>query len=880
MNKIVNAISSRLSLRKPQKEALEILNRVTNIYHLNKNTNINFILNEISNEFPIVKSFDRDFPSVCFAIATGVGKTRLMGAFVTYLHLAHKIKHFLILAPNLTIYNKLIIDFSPNTPKYVLNGISEFAVVPPEIITGDNFETGRGIRGADIFGREDSIQINIFNISKINSEIRTIKEFSEFLGKSYFEYLSSLDDLVVIMDESHRYRASSGFKAINELKPVLGLELTATPQTESGTKAIPFNNIIYNYDLHEAMNDGYVKEPAVATRENFIASDYSNEEIERIKLEDGISIHEQVKVDLRIYSNNANVNYVKPFVLIVAQDTNHAEKIVSIIKSANFFDGRYKDKVITVHSAKKGEERDEIINKLLSVENPQEPTEIVVHVNMLKEGWDVTNLYTIIPLRAANSETLVKQSIGRGLRLPYGKRTGIPAVDRLTIVAHDKFDEIIRDASNKKSFIRTGIIIGKDVDIQPKKIIEAFPNIDNCFNEFDVNNNKTKVLSISELEKPIVSAVRDVIDQYTILPNSDKLLDPDVCEKIISKVKESITPDQLQFFSNNDTSNALVDKVLRFYKENIIDIPRITMQPAKPYKFIYNDFDLELSNLAKLNPVDQNILLQELRTSVRDEMSKSSISIKEDRPEDYLVFCLIDYPDISYNDYSDLLYKLATQMVEFVRSYLRKEEEVLNVIQFYRKKLAEVIYSQMKSHIEPTETEFDINVSHGFNSPRQLIFSIDHNESLRNFRDYVENKNNIRGMAFTGFKKCLYSIVKFDSDTERQFAILIEDNEDVLKWFKPCKHDLKIYYNAENLYQPDFIVETNSHKYIIETKMERDMQNIEVIDKMRAAILWSKRATKHAIDNNGKPWKYILIPHTSILPSASLEGLISQFARS
>ncbi|MFH4351749.1 hypothetical protein WAJ70_21935, partial [Acinetobacter baumannii] len=85
----------------------------------------------------------------------------------------------------------------------------------------------------------------------------------------------------------------------------------------------------------------------------------------------------------------------------------------------------------------------EITQRLLSVEDPNEPTEIVIHVNMLKEGWDVTNLYTIIPLRAANARTLVEQSIGRGLRLPYGKRTGVEEVDRLSIVAHDRFQDIV-----------------------------------------------------------------------------------------------------------------------------------------------------------------------------------------------------------------------------------------------------------------------------------------------------------------------------------------------------------------------------------------------------------------------------------------------------
>ena len=92
-----------------------------------------------------------------------------------------------------------------------------------------------------------------------------------------------------------------------------------------------------------------------------------------------------------------------------------------------------------------------MIERLLKVEHTDEPTEIVIHVNMLKEGWDVTNLYTIVPLRAANARILIEQSIGRGLRLPYGKRTGVTAVDRLNIVAHDKFQEIVDEANKPDS---------------------------------------------------------------------------------------------------------------------------------------------------------------------------------------------------------------------------------------------------------------------------------------------------------------------------------------------------------------------------------------------------------------------------------------------
>ena len=214
-------------------------------------------------EFPSVTDFEREFPSLCFALATGVGKTRLMGAFISYLHLAHGIGNFFVLAPNLTIYNKLIADFTPNTPKYVFKGIAEFATDTPAIITGDNYDQRDPASGV-LFG---GVRVNIFNISKINSELRggkspRIKRLSEYIGESYFDYLAGLPDLVLLMDESHRYRASAGVRAINELKPILGLELTATPFVESARDAVAFKNVIYDYPLGRAMEDGFVKEPA------------------------------------------------------------------------------------------------------------------------------------------------------------------------------------------------------------------------------------------------------------------------------------------------------------------------------------------------------------------------------------------------------------------------------------------------------------------------------------------------------------------------------------------------------------------------------------------------------------------------------------------
>ena len=177
-------------------------------------------------------------------MATGIGKTRLMASMIVLLYLEFGITNFMILAPNLTIYEKLIHDFTPNSEKYLFKGILDFEEKLPQIITGDTYE-----KTATVSRKKNQIQINIFNISKINSEkdkfgTPKIHRFSEYIGQSYFEYLSNLKNLIVFMDEAHHYHAKAGIEAIDNLNPRLGVELTATTMF-SGNKNRPLNNIYY-----------------------------------------------------------------------------------------------------------------------------------------------------------------------------------------------------------------------------------------------------------------------------------------------------------------------------------------------------------------------------------------------------------------------------------------------------------------------------------------------------------------------------------------------------------------------------------------------------------------------------------------------------------
>ena len=412
-------ISGVMSLRKPQKESLKILEEIVNSVQLRKDMNLKAALGAVHAMYPICSDFEREFLSLTFALATGVGKTRLMGAFIAYLYTQHNIRNFFVVAPNTTIYEKLKRDLSDwNSPKYVFKGLGCFSA-PPQIVTGDDYRN----KQLPIFTSE--IRIFIYNIDKFNKEDANMKKVNEWIGDSFYQYLSSLPDLVLIMDESHHYRAERGAQALNELHPLLGLELTATPLVTKGAKQVPFKNVVYEYPLSKAIEDGYTRTPFAVTRSDIDFYNFGDEALDKLMLTDGITCHENAKRKLELYAANNStpdrpIRTVKSFMLVVCKDTAHASWVESYIRSDEFRDGAYRNKTIVVHSKQKGAESEANTRLLLDVESPDNPVEIVIHVNMLKEGWDVNNLYTIVPLRTAASKILREQMVGRGLRLPYG----------------------------------------------------------------------------------------------------------------------------------------------------------------------------------------------------------------------------------------------------------------------------------------------------------------------------------------------------------------------------------------------------------------------------------------------------------------------------
>ncbi len=876
----VNYISGCMSLRKPQKRSLKILESILDEIDLKKNLDLNEALRTVHDIYPTCSNFERDFMSLTFALATGVGKTRLMGAFITYLYTQKGIKNFFVVAPNLTIYEKLKKDLGdPSSDKYVFRGIGCFRSILPNLITGENY------REKGLMGGFSEVTINIFNIAKFNREIGRIRDLSEYLGQSYFNFLASCKDLVILMDESHHYRADKGLAAINELKPILGLELTATPQVEQGTKAVKFKNVVYEYPLSSAIDDGFTKTPYAMTRRDISDYNFSQEEMDRMMLVDGITNHERVKERIKEYAINNGVDPVKPFVLVVCKDTAHAEQVRTFISSRDFFDGKYASKTIILHSNQKGSEKDENVQLLLDVEKYNNPIEIVIHVNILKEGWDVNNLYTIIPLRTAASQTLREQTIGRGLRLPYGQRTGNKDVDSLIITAHDKFEEIIKAAADPHSILKQGNIIfaedlekGESIVVNPtyQSAVQVSLEELGAFIQTDENlsteERSTIVKAAEKASKKLIESYR-VVGRENLPQNSTSaLVEQVVADEDIAEIVKRRTDfsDIIKRFVGEE-----IDKQREIIESGTMSIPQIKIARDNRAIYYFEHFTLDTTEF-NYYPIPNEILLKNLVDSGEVEAVKGNdLNFDALNPMRVIVDEISKRPEIDYDACCDLLYDLITSLFDaFAKKF--SSNEIKNIVMCNKRSIADKIYEQMIKHFkcaEPNIIEEISGVSLYIYEPSYM-----HKIGEEPISIYtIIPDGDVPKCLFSGFKKALHPIYKFDSAPEKRFAIVCEQSSEVLKWLRPAPKQFNLFYGNGQRYEPDFVVETSDTMYLVEIKGEDKFNDENNLLKKQCAVKYCQVASVYASGHELKKWKYLYIPSQQVQINSSFSMLSQKF---
>lgn len=201
----------------------------------------------------------------------------------------------------------------------------------------------------------------------------------------------------------------------------------------------------------------------------------------------------------------------------------------------------------------------------------------------------------------------------------------------------------------------------------------------------------------------------------------------------------------------------------------------------------------------------------------------------------------------------------------------------MNVVRYYTKDIAEFIYTQMKDHFHfepPTFEQVSVNP---FVKIEQHNFTKFKADNIHDLNDTVETSL-IRMKVFSGFKKACHNLYKFDSKTEKDFAIILEQDSKALKWLRPASNQFRIYWDHNSKqYEPDFIVETNDCIYMVETKKADDIKTDEVQDKKRAALQYCNYASKYALENDGKEWKYMIIPHGEVQFNRDLSYFVGRY---
>ena len=868
-------ISGVMSLRKPQTQSLKILEEITNAVQLRKGMNLKAALGAVHAMYPICFDFERDFMSLTFALATGVGKTRLMGAFIAYLYTQHHIRNFFVVAPNTTIFEKLKKDLSDNnSAKYVFKGLGCFST-PPQIITDDDYRE----KTLSLF--ESDVHIFVYNIDKFNKEGANMKKVNELIGDSFYQALSDLPDLVLIMDESHHYRAEKGAQALNELHPLLGLELTATPLVTKGNKQVPFKNVVYEYPLSKAIEDGYTRTPYAVTRSDIDFYNFGDEQLDKMMLLDGITCHESTKRKLEVYAANHGKPVVKPFMLVVCKDTDHATWVEQFVKSDEFRSGAYRNKTIIVHSKQKGAETEANTRLLLDVENPENPVEIVIHVNMLKEGWDVNNLYTIVPLRTAASKILREQMVGRGLRLPYGERTGDRDVDAVMLTAHDKFNDILAEAQKGDSIFKAGNVI-KAEEIVPEQVTTTQLSFDMPSNESHDEAYSFTQIERTEQTDAVISRAQTLIRQEvsrSIQTEPEHTVTPQTAQKIVDTVAAQLSVDKdlgVTFHENEMPLAAWMlyqtEQTHIAAKAKFIPIPRIKITDAGVEEYVFVDFDLDVSAFNHV-PIRNELLIQNLEDMAdRQRIKGDAIDFEGYNPKKVILDELRKKPEIDYEKCSALLFKMISRLCDHYTAN-HGENGMRNIVMMYKRDIANKLYAQMMQHFYCKNGFLQEEVVGTREYNLQQTYSW--REKVGLFESFTED---IRNVLFTGIQKGVFSEAKFHSkDGELTLARVMETDSDVINWLRPHPREFNITYNHGHAYEPDFVVETEDIIYLVEVKGEDKLNDPDVIAKKERGIQYCAVASRWGKANGYKEWQYLFIPAGQIRSSSTFALLAERF---
>jgi type III restriction enzyme len=813
---LLEEVRHRLTLRDPNALAVEsVVNVISQHYDVDQG------------ESPLEMIVDS---------ATGVGKTYIMAGIVEYLAgTDDPARNFLLLAPGRTIRDKSVNNFTPGHPK----SITAFLRSDPYVITKDNFKSPATHAVMKDRGRT---KLYIFTVQALTSRTgdgRETHEYQETLAGSFYEFLTGLDDLVILADEHHCYRGPAFSRTILNLDPEVVVGVTATPDRRDE------NLVIFRYPLAAAIEDKYVKMPVLVARQDDRHDD-------RTKLLDGVLLLQAKAQVARAFCSENEFQMINPVMLVIAENIQRAEEFRDMFESDSFDGGRWRGSTLLVHSDLSGDAKEDTLASLDAVEDPRSPVRIIIAVGMLKEGWDVKNVYVIASMRPSISDVLTEQTLGRGMRLPFGAYTDDQMLDTVEVLAHERYEDLLR---------------------RRQSLNESFVDHRIYFAARETSDGRT-VARKQTAEVPItIESIAPAASDETV-ETTEELVPAAAVQSFEDRVREA------QARAEEASSD------LRWHSPILdrppIQIPYVDRVP-QPRAVSLN----QVHDMAPFTRLGEALTTEADTTLRRTVLEAEDGRITARRADDLVQATIVDFP-------LEELKRSLVESVMRVRGVERRAGEVAAakaIVQTVIDVMGEDAQAHLSAFLERAARRLQDEVSRQLRrfSASDVTFSeevhIANLEKVRKAQRLHEHSHEgsfKRGVAFNDWKKNLYEYAWFDTSPEFKAAKAVDDDPNVVVWARLHRGDIPITWTIEGReYNPDLVVieELDDQRtcWLVETKMNREMTSTEVMAKRRAATTWS-----NTVNNSGKAdgrWRYLLLSEDDVDDAAGSWTHMKGFGR-
>ena len=768
-----------------------------------------------------------EYKEVVCDLATGVGKTYIMAALVDYFA-AQGIRNILIVTPGKTIQDKTIANFTPGSNKYVPGTEANLL-----LITAENFARGQV---GDALHEPDVVKLFVFNVQQLirptANMSRKVRELDEFIGSDLYSHLQGASDLVVIADEHHVYRtqAEKFSSAVRDLNPRALVGLTATPDSADE------NKVIYRYSLAEAIADELVKVPVIVYRQD------GHRDI-HTQLADACHLLRLKALAYKAWATGEGEQAVRPVLFVVCQTVADAENTANMLSENEMIGDPEAVLEITSQSS------DEALAALAKVEEPDSPIRAVVSVDKLKEGWDVKNIGVIVALRRLASQSLTEQILGRGLRLPYGRRVGRPMIDQVDLVAHDSYRKLLeqKDALIER-IVPTGrsAATGEPVDHRVAK--QAVDKAAAQVTEHATQGTLRLVTPPRVVNDDVVDGTAGLILQefgvtadqaqhdteYRILQRA-----PEAPQIKFPRREREVIP--IQFSLSEITNSEARAAGVGFEAE--IEVP-LLREALNVHRTLEGGLQVRREAQQTAAATQQWLPVSQVKSDLESRVLGLGL-VAQTLPEYNAAIRIVD---------SFLAGAGATESHEIDWSAERAHHALQGIDSLIRHKYNEhrlhpqYIFREVSIPAEPTAMPTDI---------------------LDRYEDFE------RGRWYKGWAKSILPVASFDAKTTEYRLANIMDNSPKIKWWLRLRSDDAAYIELDSggKYYPDFIaVDVADIFWIIEGKSDDNANRPDVQLKKTAA----EACVRH-INDDGRfgAWRYLFCTETAIKNShGGWDGLV------